>query len=188
MTDTGMRAVREEGKTGRKMSEWYAVQVTTGREEETACMCRRVISPRTLQECFIPKGERMRRYEGAWHIEKKILFPGYLFFITDAVEQLYFELKHIPELTRILGDGTSFIPLEQDEVSLLLKIGGEEHTASMSSGYIEGDKIIITEGPLKNLEGTIKKIDRHKRTAAVQIKMMGQLKNVTMGVEIVRKI
>ena len=75
------------------MSNWYAVQVTTGKEEETACMCRRVIDSEILQECFTPKGERMRRYEGAWHKEKKILFPGYLFFITDAVEQLYFELK-----------------------------------------------------------------------------------------------
>lgn len=172
----------------RKMSEWYAVQVTTGREEETACMCRRVIDPETLQECFIPRGERMRRYEGAWHIEKKILFPGYLFFITDVVEQLYFGLKQIPELTRILGDGTSFIPLEQDEVSLLLQMGGEDHIAAMSSGYIEGDNVIITEGPLKNLEGTIRKIDRHKRTAVVQIKMMGQLRDVVMGVEIVRKV
>lgn len=172
----------------RKMSEWYAVQVTTGKEEETACMCRRVIDTEILQECFIPKGERMRRYEGAWHKEKKILFPGYLFFITDAVEQLYFELKKIPELTRILGDGTSFIPLEQDEVSLLLQMGGEEHIASMSSGYIKGEKIIITEGPLRNLEGIIRKIDRHKRTAVVQIRMLGRLRDVTMGVEIVRKI
>ena len=58
----------------------------------------------------------------------------------------------------------------------------------MSSGYIEGDKIIITEGPLKNLEGTIRKLDRHKRTAVVQIKMMGQLRDVVMGVEIVKKV
>ena len=170
------------------MSNWYAVQVTTGKEEETACMCRRVIDSEILQECFIPKGERMRRYEGAWHKEKKILFPRYLFFITDTVEKLYFELKKIPELTKILGDGTTFVSLEQDEVSLLKQMGGDEHIAYMSSGYIEGDKIIITEGPLKNLEGTIRKIDRHKRTAVVQIKMMGQLRDVVMGVEIVRKV
>ena len=86
----------------------------------------------------------MRRYEGAWHKEKKILFPGYLFFITDAVEQIYLELKKVPELTKILGDGTTFVSLEQDEVSVLKQMGGEEHIAYMSLGYIEGDKIIMT--------------------------------------------
>ena len=100
------------------MSNWYAVQVTTGKEEETACMCRRVIDSEILQECFTPKGERMRRYEGAWHKEKKILFPGYCFY-NRCGRTAYFELKKIPELTKILGDGTTFVSLEQDEVSLL---------------------------------------------------------------------
>ncbi len=45
-----------------------------------------------------------------------------------------------------------------------------------------------TGGPLQTLKGTIRKIDRHKRTAVVQMKMMGRLQDVTMGLEIVRKV
>ena len=73
------------------MSNWYAVQVTTGKEEETSYVCRKLVPEETLQECFIPRGERMRRYEGAWHKEERPLFPGYLFFITDQVEAQYFQ-------------------------------------------------------------------------------------------------
>lgn len=170
------------------MSNWYAVQVTTGKEEETSYVCRKLVPEETLQECFIPRGERMRRYEGAWHKEERPLFPGYLFFITDQVEELYYELKGVPELTKILGDGSSFIPLEEEEISLMLQMGGKEHVAAMSSGYIEGDQVIITSGPLQTLKGTIRKIDRHKRLAVVQMKMMGRLQDVTMGLEIVRRI
>ena len=94
----------------------------------------------------------------------------------------------LPILTKILGDGSSFIPLEEEEVSLLIQMGGTEHVAAMSSGYIEGDQVIITSGPLQTLKGIIRKIDRHKRTAVVQMKMMGRLQDVTMGLEIVRKV
>ena len=104
------------------------------------------------------------------------------------MEELYYELKGVPELTKILGDGSCFIPLEEEEVSLLIQMGGKEHVAVMSSGYIEGDQVIITSGPLQTLKGTIRKIDRHKRTAVVQMKMMGRLQDVTMGLEIVRKV
>ena len=131
------------------MSNWYAVQVTTGKEEETACMCRRVIDSEILQECFTPKGERMRRYEGAWHKEKKILFPGYLLLDRYDEDSFILNWKKIPELTKILGDGTTFVSLEQDEVSLLKQMGGEEHIAYMSSGYIEGDRIYHNRRPFK---------------------------------------
>ena len=60
---------REEGKT--PMSNWYAVQVTTGKEEETSLVCRKLVLAETLQECFIPRGERMRRYEGRDGIRKR---------------------------------------------------------------------------------------------------------------------
>lgn len=170
------------------MSNWYAVQVTTGKEENTAYMCRQMLPQTLLEECFIPYYERMRRYEGAWHREERPMFPGYLFFITGQVDNLFHALKAVPELTRILGDGERFIPLEEEEIQLLLQIGGNEHKAEMSQGVIEGDKVIITSGPLSRIEGTIKKIDRHKRIAVVELWMFGREQKVTMGLEVVRKV
>lgn len=35
----------------------------------------------------------------------------------------------------------------------------------MSEGIIEGDRVIVTRGPLRDLEASIIKIDRHKRLA-----------------------
>ncbi|MCD8361556.1 MAG: hypothetical protein LUC98_01135 [Lachnospiraceae bacterium] len=45
----------------------------------------------------------------------------------------------------------------------------------------------ITSGPLAGREGCIRKIDRHKRTAKIQVEMFGQVIDATVGVEIVRK-
>lgn len=169
------------------MEEWYAVQVMTGREADIAKLCSHMISGEILLECFIPKYERMKRYQAEWNKEQIIMFPGYLFMITGQVEQLFRKLKQVPTLTKILGDGTMFIPLTQLEVDFLQKIGNEKHLVEMSVGYLEGEQVIITSGPLQKMPGVIRKIDRHKRIAVVSVNMFGRQQDVTVGVEIVGK-
>ena len=57
----------------------------------------------------------------------------------------------------------------------------------MSTGYIEGDHIIITDGPLKGYEALIKKIDRHKRIAFIEINLLNQPNIIKVGLEIISK-
>lgn len=52
---------------------------------------------------------------------------------------------------------------------------------------IEGDEIVILNGPLMNQTGLIKKIDRHKRLAYLEIEILGRTKTVKVGLEIVQK-
>ena len=58
----------------------------------------------------------------------------------------------------------------------------------MSVGVIEKDKVKIQEGPLVGMEGLIKKIDRHKRQAVLEMEMFGRKVEMKVGVEIVEKI
>ena len=44
------------------MIQWYAVQVRTGREQDTAELCLARIPRVILEDCIIPRFERMRRY------------------------------------------------------------------------------------------------------------------------------
>lgn len=180
--------VAEAKERNRKMQNWYAVQVMTGKEDKTAFACRRVLSPEYLKDCFVPKCERMKRYQGQWHKEEKPMFPGYLFFVTDEIEQLFREVKQLPQLTKILGNGEELIPLTEREIDLLKRIEDERHLVKMSEGYIIGDQVVITSGPMQEMCGTIKKIDRHKRIATIQMEMFGRIMDVAMGLEIVTKM
>ncbi len=47
-------------------------------------------------------------------------------------------------MTRLLGTGDEIIPLSQEEVELLLKLGKEEQLVAMSTGIIENDQVRIT--------------------------------------------
>lgn len=57
----------------------------------------------------------------------------------------------------------------------------------MSSGIIENDRVQILSGPLMGMEGNIRRIDRHKRIAYMEIEMFGRTVEMKVGLEIIRK-
>lgn len=166
---------------------WYAVMVRSGTEEEIRKQCRAVVPTEVLEDCFIPRYESMKRYRGEWHKEKKVLFPGYVFMVSEDVEQLFQKLKQVAGLTKLLGTGDEIVPLAEEEIRLLKDFGNEEQVVKLSKGIIAGAQVIIKEGPLKGYEGCIRKIDRHKRLAYLELEMMGRKVEAQVGVEIVEK-
>lgn len=167
---------------------WYVIQVRTGSEEEIRKQCETVIEKDILERCFIPYCEQMKRYQGEWHKEKVILFPGYVFLVSGNEDKLYHRLRKIIGLSKLIGTGEEIVPLDEAEVSFLLEFGKEEQIVSMSEGIIEKDRVVITNGPLKGNEGLIRKIDRHKRRAYLEIEMFGRKIETRVGLEIVAKL
>ena len=92
------------------MCDMYVIQVRTGSEENIVIQCQRIIREQdcegsVLRKCFIPYYEKQRRYEGAWHTERKMLFPGYVFLVSDDPEQLKESLRSVIGMSRLLGIG-----------------------------------------------------------------------------------
>ena len=175
------------GDYERKSEMWYVMQVRTGSEENIKIQCERTVSDNILERCFIPYYEERRHLKGNWTTIRRILFPGYVFLITEYVEELYQQLKCVLGMTKILGSGGEIVPLSVDEVNFLERIGGEEQLVEMSEGVIEGGQVRIYQGPLQGMEGQVKKIDRHKRKAWLEIRMFGRMQLMQVGLEIVEK-
>ena len=168
---------------------WYAVQVATGREETVRDMCIKLLNKESYTDIFIIRFDRAKRYYGAWHKEKKIMFPGYMFIDTDNPSDIYEQLKNVPELTKILGrEGKDFISIEPGKEAMFKAMVNEAYEIPVSIGIIEGDRVIVKDGPLVGMEAYIKKIDRHKRIAVLKAEMFEQEINVSVGLEIVQKM
>lgn len=166
---------------------WYVIQVRSGTEESIRIQCERKISRDTLSECMVLHYEEQRKYRGEWRMRERILFPGYLFLVSENLDELYQSLKRVIGMTRLLGTGREIVPLTWEEVEFLLQFGGEEQIVKFSQGFIEDSQVRILSGPLKGMEGFIKRIDRHKRKAYLEIPLFGRVLNVQVGVEIVGK-
>lgn len=166
----------------------YAVQVRTGTEERMCRLLRRTLGD-AAEDCFTPSYEALRAQRGQWHTVRLHLLPGYVFVQTRAPEAVLERLRATPVFTRLLGaEGERFMPLSADEVAWLSAYADvETHLVGMSTGIIEGDTVLVLRGPLRGHEFEIKKIDRHKREAELEVPMLGRMKRIRVGLEIVSK-
>lgn len=166
---------------------WYVIQTFSGDEERTADMIRCQIPSCYIEECFIPKRERMKKFCGVWNKVEEIIFQGYVFADSYRPEELYQELRRIPKLTKVLGrEDANFFPLNETEERLIRRIGDENHKTGISRIEIHGErKIRVIEGPLKNYVGDVIKVNLHKREVVARMEFMGKPVELFMGVEMV---
>ena len=144
------------------------------------------------EEVFMPVTERIRKIEGKWQRILVPMFFGYLFITSEQPTELYDRLhkslgKTIFKYVKLIRDNEYIIPLSKEDEKIVTELSDENHIIKASLGYIKGDKLIVTDGPLRGREGEVVKINRHKRIAVLAIDFLGEKRNITVGLEVVRK-
>ena len=174
---------------GKSKGRIYVLQVEGGKEKHTLKLIERLVSPNVYTEAFSPKFLRKIKLANEWQMVEVPLVPGYLFITTNNIEALRDALYHVPTLTKLLRMDSGVVPLGPEEVAWMDRLTKpHERTVDFSEGYLVGDKVVITSGPLKGCESEIAKIDRHKRFAYLTFNIMGRKKSVKVGLEIVSKL
>ncbi|MCI8565592.1 MAG: antiterminator LoaP [Lachnospiraceae bacterium] len=177
---------------------YYVIQVSPGTEEQTECLIRGRVDGDLYGLCFHPIRHVRKKFHGAWKDVHEKLLPGYVFLTSDRIRELYLALQRVPRLTKVLGkDEELFVALKDGEVEWLVKLTGVYETEGkndsmvtvpeigLSQVLMEQDMVTILSGPLKSVEGKIKKINLHKRMAEVEVEFMGRKTVIYLGVEMV---
>jgi hypothetical protein len=74
--------------------------------------------------------------------------------LTNDVNALNRLLATVPDFTRLLGSGESFVPLDQAEMGLINAFTKKDfRTVRVSRAVAEGDGVKIVDGPLVGHEG-----------------------------------
>lgn len=152
---------------------WYALKCPEGRENDYTEKYQKLTFSGELQEVICFEYQRMIRYGGRWCLERRKLLPGWIFLsVTKVIEN------------REGKDRFFLIPYE---TCYLKELCQEENLIGMSKGVIKGGKLMVTSGPLIGREALIRRIDRHKRTAEIEIPFVDRETRVTVGLEIYEK-
>lgn len=175
------------------MSNWFVFRVKTG-EEYKACEYLNRLYNKDESVAFVPQVEIIIKNSQSIRRELKPMFPGYVF--TDSVleESIFIDLanryaRFYTCVFYLLGDGRGYYAkLSEDEKRFLLEFCNDEYIVEDSKGFIIGDKVYVTCGPLQGRESIIKKIDRHKRRAEIELMWFGDIRRVSVALEIVKKI
>jgi len=175
---------------------WYALFVKTGYEHDVASTISQLWCIDGLRP-FIPMVDTRFRKAGKVLLEKRRWFPGYV-FIESEVNGFDFYLQAKPHISRTKnvlkllrygnGNTDSSFEIQETEREFFDKLLNGERCVEMSRGYMKGNSIVVTEGPMVGLESLIKKVNRHKMQVTVEVFLLGCLREVTLGLEIVSKL
>ena len=168
----------------------------TGHEHEVAGIISRYWRVDGVRP-FVPMFDARFRKAGIVLSEKRRWIPGYVFLESELNGlDFYLQIKpHILRTENVLkmlrygsGNMDSSFEIQEVERAFLQKLLSNEQYIEMSQGYIKGSTIIVNDGPLVGLEGLITKVNRHKMEATIKISLFGSVREVKVGLELVRKI
>ena len=166
---------------------WHAIYVLTGQEEKVRTALEKHFGEQL--KILIPKRELRERKAGKWRLVQRKLFPGYVLVKGLLTPELYYQIKKLPMLTKILKSEEGPLKIEEKELEVLkILISGEDGNVGISTAFKENEKVQITSGPLFGLEGHIQSVDARKGRAKVKLDFLGETRIVQLGIDFVDKV
>lgn len=130
------------------MKRWYVVK-TNPRKEEGAATVLNIASNGSV-ESYLPKMRGVStRGPAAGRMQP--LFPGYIFARFDAESGDFAVVKRCPGVAYVLGYGGIPVAVQEDLV-LAIRRRLEQGVTPTELRFSPGDRILITDGPLKDVE------------------------------------
>ncbi len=144
---------------------WYLLHCQRQNEWKTLEACKKNGSNMGLKDAFVFTYDRMRRFQGEWHVERQLMFSAGVFLESDDEATLMEELRRCKGKEKPGIVFKALAPVKKSEEIFLKSLCGKERHLRMSKGVIQDGITQITEGPLRGMEESICRIDRHKRLA-----------------------
>lgn len=166
---------------------WYVLYVCGNKEQSIVSFLR---SEDLLG--FTPLMERLHKKQGVFHKVIVPMFPNYVFVSTELNQTEFNEKLRALRgrkqgiVKQLVHDNEGTSALRDDEQAFLSSLMDEEYLVKHSVGIIEGDRVVIMEGPLIGLESKIVKINRHNRIAYLDQELLGR--PIKISLEIIKKI
>lgn len=179
---------------------WYVLYVKTNSENRVVQDISRYVAKRAFDfefDPFCPESEFYYRSKAERRLgktyRKRPLFPGYVFVETtmpspEFLREFGTYARGSDDVIRILRNGNSeYVALPMDERRRLEFLLRGKRCLEHSIGVIVGDKVMVHDGPLKDFEGCITRINRHNRSAEIELEMFGGTIKAQVALEIIEK-
>ena len=172
--------------------DYYILQVATGHE---ATFIEKVqkLDPALAQKhnlIHLTRELTIRR-QGEWLKEKQPTFPGYVIMqTTNTVDaKTVQDFKSIPYFYHFLKTNTEIIPMTGKDLDIIkhfLGLGPNLGTSLVR--FDENDRIVVIEGPLKGIEGSIIKVDKRKQRAKIRVDFQGSAHTIDLSFQDISKM
>jgi transcription antitermination factor NusG len=151
---------------------WFAIQVVPRHELTTAAILR----GKGYQE-FVPMYRRHRRWSDRTKVISFPLFQGYIFCRFDTGVKA--PIVTTPGVIRIVGTSKGPLPIDEKEISAIQRVNEAGSIAQPHLYVRSGTKVLIADGPLAGIEGTV--TDIKNRCVILSIHLVQKSISVDIG-------
>jgi len=124
--------------------------------------------------------------QGVTRLQNDVVLKGYVFFETSADASIdgLFPFNDILSVLRYSDGDWRLCGDDLEYAKWIFKYNG---VLPLSKAYKVGDRIFINDGPLKDLEGSITRVDKRNRSGQVTINFAGRERKIWLGFDIVKE-
>jgi len=156
---------------------WYVIHTYSGYEDAVARNLKQRIESLGMEDkifnVVVPKEKKIKIKNGKRKITEEKIYPGYVIVEMIVSDDSWYVVRNTPNVTGFVGAGTTPIPVSLQEIDNLKKRMGVEEPKFKIDVKIN-EAIKITDGPFKDLDGKISKVDEERGKVKVLINMFGR--------------
>ena len=160
--------------------EWYVVNTYSGHESKVKEKLEMRTESMGMQDyifrVIIPETTVVEVKDGVKKEKVKKMFPGYVLVEMIMSDEAWYIVRNTPGVTGFIGSsgrGAKPTPLKPAEIDRILASMGMTRIDAETE-LAKGDKVSITDGPFKGMEGKIDNIDTETNRLTVLIDLFGQ--------------
>jgi transcriptional antiterminator NusG len=156
---------------------WYVIHTYSGHEERVKKNLEQRIkfmdSGNEIFQVVIPTEDEIEVRGGRRRTVTRKILPGYVLVEMNMDEHSWGVVRNTPGVTGFVGSGNIPTPLEEGEVSEILKQMTAE-TPKVKVGYRKGQSVRVTDGPFIDFVGVVDEINVEKGKLKVLLSLFGQ--------------
>jgi transcriptional antiterminator NusG len=156
---------------------WYVVHTYSGYEERVKKNLEQRIkymdSGGEISDVVIPTEVEIEVKDGQRRNVNKKILPGYILVQMELSDQSWNIVRNTPGVTGFVGSGNKPTPLEEGEVSQILK-QMEAEAPRVRVGFRKGQSVRVTSGPFIDFVGVVDEISLDKGKVKVLLSLFGR--------------
>ena len=90
-------------------------------------------------------------------------------------------ITRMEKVSRVLQYGNGAYLLCGEDMAFANWVYEQNGQVGLSRVMMAGDEMVIIDGPMKDYEGRIKRVDKHNRYAEIEITLDGKVRTVWLG-------
>jgi len=156
---------------------WFVVHTYSGYEERVKKNLEQRIkymdSGGEISDVVIPTEVEIEVKDGQRRNVNKKILPGYILVQMELSDQSWNIVRNTPGVTGFVGSGNKPTPLEEGEVSQILK-QMEAEAPRVRVGFRKGQSVRVTSGPFIDFVGVVDEISADKGKVKVLLSLFGR--------------